>query len=223
MKDLNKNWLALSGDEEVVNWTHPSWYKFLSEVFFGLVMVAIGLYAIYLTHSGNIELSAQLLEWAQYGSYLFTFAGVLFILMTVVERYRMYYVVTTENIIKKTQVIANDPDYVPVNEIQMSRVRQENHGIDELLGYGHITLSTAATAGEESSILFVPEPYEFKRSIELAAKGVEPYKIRRVVDEDLTLKELNKMLGETEEDEEDDAGDGEDSSESNGTTEEPQN
>lgn len=168
MSSLDKDWIALGDDEEVLHWTHPSLFKFVGEIFFGFVMVLGGFYAIYLTHFGGIELTGQMLEYAKYGSYSAVLLGFAFAGITLVKYFKQFYVITTERLVSKTQIVNNNPDYIPLDKIQMTRIRQQNFGMDEYLGYGHIFISTAATAGEESHLPYVPKPYEFKKGLEEA-------------------------------------------------------
>lgn len=170
MASLERSWLALGDDEEVLHWTHPSLFKFTGEIVFGFIMMIAGFYAIYLTHFGGIDLTGEMLKYAQYGSYTAVLLGFLFICITILEYFKQFYVITNERLISKTKIVNKNPDYIPLNKIQMTRIRQEKFGLEEFLGYGDIFISTAATAGEESSLMFVPKPYEFKKVLE---KGEE--------------------------------------------------
>lgn len=205
---LNKEWLALGDDEDVLYWEHPSLFKFGKDIIFSFVMVIIGFYAIYMTHFGGIELTDQMLQYAQYGSYLAVLMGFTFAGITLVKYFRQFYVVTSERLISKTQIINNNPDYIPLNKVQMTRIRQQNLGMDEVLGYGHVFISTAATATEESSLFYVPKPYNFKKAIEQGGEySGEPEKFRELIETgeieqqgETTEQETNNKTTEDSED-----------------------
>jgi uncharacterized membrane protein YdbT with pleckstrin-like domain len=140
----------------------------VGEIFFGFVLLIGSFYAIYVTHFGGIELSGEMLKYAKYGSYSGVLLSFTFISITMVKYFKQFYVITNQRLVSKTNMINNNPDYVPLDMIQMTRIRQENLGLDEFLGYGHIFVSTAATSEEEVNLDYVPKPYEFKKGLEEA-------------------------------------------------------
>lgn len=167
MSDLNKPWLALNDDEHVVTYTHPSWWKFLWAILFGVAMILMGFYGLYEVFFGEM-FGSSMIEWIEYGSYTLILLGVVFILIEIFKRSRMYYVVTNERVLSKVSVINVNPDYLPIEAIQEKNVRQSTLKLETALGFGHIFFATAATAGKEMRLSHVPRPYEFIVAVEEA-------------------------------------------------------
>lgn len=164
------SWLSLAEDEEEVVWTHPSAFMYAKSLIASGVLLIAGLYlaTVGLFSEPFFGPEYQSMYWvATISLILIGFGTIIF---DALKYYSTFYVVTTEKVIVKTKIINKDPQYTYLNTIQSSSALQENFGLDQLLGYGKIKLSTAGEEGYGKILPFVPAPNQFNSHINTQRK-----------------------------------------------------
>ncbi len=204
-------WLSLDPDEEVV-WTGaPRLRRIASNVatfaLWSLVGVAV---AFVVTTTLNLEL--PLPDLAVWG------AAVLWVLLQAVSPARAYlqtehtdYVLTSENVYRKTGVWSENVTRVGVDRIQNTQLKKDLFG--NAFDYGTILLSTAGGSGAELSIADLDDPDELRNELrtqmaragqqtprgpesdsEPGAEGVDPETFRTLVDEAERMRETAETI-----------------------------
>ncbi|MFB6196547.1 MAG: PH domain-containing protein [Haloplanus sp.] len=174
MSTTTPDWLSLDPDEELV-WTgSPRLRRIISNVVTFVVWSLAGFGAAFvLTSVVNVEL--PLPNRAVWG------VAVVWALLQAVGPVKAYlqtkhtdYLLTTENVYKKTGVWSENVTRVGVDKIQNTQLKKDVFG--NLFDYGTILLSTAGGGGVEMSIADLNNPAELRdelRTVMAQASGEE--------------------------------------------------
>jgi uncharacterized membrane protein YdbT with pleckstrin-like domain len=198
-------WLSLESGEEVV-WTGaPRLRRIVSTVATALFWSLAALAAAFvLTRVLNVELPVPgLAVWG---------AAVLWTLLQAVGPVRAYlrtthtdYVLTTDNLYKKTGVWSENVTRVAVGKIQNTQLRKDFFG--NVFDYGTILVSTAGGGGVELSIEDLDDPDELRDELRTGMAragdrgterrgpgGVAPETVQSLVDEARKMRETAENI-----------------------------
>ncbi|UPM42251.1 PH domain-containing protein [Halocatena salina] len=139
------SWVTLTEGEQLVWSGHPSLRSVGGTFVVGLILIAVGI-GVGILFEGVI----QLLSLVPIGLGLFT-AGVTYV------NYRsVQYVLTAEEVYKKTGIISRNVVNIRLDRIQNTSYTQSLP--ERFLGYGHIQIDTAGTGGSDLVLTNVPNP-----------------------------------------------------------------
>lgn len=139
------DWVELTADEEVVWTSHPSPYVLAGSAVFAVVLVVAG--------SAVLMLVPFPLAWAGLALVL---AGVLLVVAGYVRLRSVQYVLTTEEVYKKTGVLSRQVTNLRLDRIQNTGFEQT--ALQRLLSYGDVRVETAGTGGTDIVLRAVPDP-----------------------------------------------------------------
>lgn len=154
-------WLTLEPGEEVV-WTgHPRLRRILSTVAMAVVWSTVAVVAG-IVAPGYLGLELEpLFIWGAIGLWiLFQVAGVFRRYLVTIN---IEYVMTTENVYKKTGVFSETVTRVGLDKIQNLELSQDFFG--NLFDYGTIAISTAGSSGWQMTIDDLDDPDEFRHDL----------------------------------------------------------
>ncbi|MGM0591141.1 MAG: PH domain-containing protein [Halobacteriota archaeon] len=200
-------WLSLEPDEEIV-WTgHPRVRRIISSVAtFGLWSIAAFVAAFALTTTLNLPLPVpDPIVWG---------LAVLWALLQAVAPTKAYlrtkntdYVLTNQNIYKKTGVWSENVTRVGVDKIQNTQLKKDFFG--NTFDYGTVLISTAGGGGVELSVEDLDEPDEFRSQLRTmmarasdrkrseprsSLGGVAPESLQSLVDEARRMRETAESI-----------------------------
>lgn len=139
------SWVTLTEGERLVWNGHPSLRSVGGTFIIGFIFIAAGV-SVGILFEGII----RLLSLVPIGLGLFI-AGVTYI------NYRsVQYVLTTEEVYKKTGLISRNVVNIRLDRIQNTSYAQSLP--ERFLGYGHIQVDTAGTGGSDITLTSVPSP-----------------------------------------------------------------
>lgn len=182
LSEVERPWMSLTDDEEVLAWAHPSIFKYLSQIIYGLVVFFAGIGII------------AFVDIHPYVNYLGGFAilsGIFWIGYEIADYMTTWYIVTNDHVIKKTAILGTDPDKLPVYRIEKTSPHKPFDpfkGVwDRLLGYGEITIYTGATSDAEMFMGYVPDPDLFATVLDMSSNAARD-------DEEITLAQVKERL-----------------------------
>lgn len=139
------SWVTLTEGEQLVWSGHPSLRSVGGTFVIGLIVLAVGI-GVGILSEGII----QILSLVPIGLGLFI-VGVTYI------NYRsVQYILTAEEVYKKTGIISRSVVNIRLDRIQNTSYTQSFP--ERFLGYGHIQIDTAGTGGSDLTLADVPNP-----------------------------------------------------------------
>lgn len=139
------SWVTLTPDERVLWKSHPSIW-----LVSWLIIVSIGIIGVGVVGFLLLEDKLRLL------SIIPVAIGILFITRAYLSHWSVYYILTTEEVYKKTGVLSRSVMNIRLDRIQNTSFSQSF--IERLMKYGTIEIDTAGTGGTELVLYAVPNP-----------------------------------------------------------------
>lgn len=137
-------WVTLTAEEQLVWSDHPSLRSVWGSIVVGLIVIGLGIGGLFL---GGI---VQLIAIAPIG------IGLLMIGVTYFGNRSIQYVLTSEEVYKKTGIFSRNVVNIRLDRIQNTSYTQSLP--ERLLGFGSIQIDTAGTGGTDISLTDVPNP-----------------------------------------------------------------
>lgn len=195
MKDpSNKDWLHLSGDEQVVRWEHPSLIPSLPPIIGGILIAFAGLFAFVLMDLGPTMM--------QRAPLILVAVGLLMAGLEYLDRLCTHYVLTDNKVVKKWGIVRMDKDEVNYDDI--SSMNDNQSIIERVFSFGDIDIMSSGTSGVEMTLENVGSFTEYSR---LLTKFADENTVRAVMENAAAGKSDEDNAGNT-----DDGGDGSDDS-----------
>ncbi|WP_254536331.1 PH domain-containing protein [Halomarina litorea] len=141
------DWVTLTDGEEVVWSGQPSIYPILSSLVAGF-LVALGGFVLYILLPQDLAF-----RWVVY---LLVPLGVLLMGVAYVRHTATRYVVTTNEVYKKTGLFSRDVTSLRLDRVQNTSFSQSLG--QRLLSYGDVNVDTAGTGGTEITFESVANP-----------------------------------------------------------------
>lgn len=141
------DWVTLTDDEEVVWIGRPSLHRIAPRIVGGAVLVLVGLL-----------LNAFLPQDLPFrgAAYLPVPLGMLVVAVAYVRHQSVRYVITTNEVYKKTGLISREVTTLRLDRVQNTTFTQSL--FERFLSYGDLYIETAGTAGTEMVFEAVPDP-----------------------------------------------------------------
>ncbi len=156
------DWVTITDDEEIVWQGKPSPMPYIASLTGEIILVGVG---FLVWTAGGITLFGLSLDpgvtvlslsfWTLVGLVLIAWGG-LGIIRTGLTWWSKHYVVTTDEVYKKTGIVARSVKNTRLSEIQNTKFSQSILG--RLGSYGTVDIYTAGTAGREIGLEHVSDP-----------------------------------------------------------------
>lgn len=169
-------WVQLTAGEDVL-WTgRPSLWPVTPPILLGLGLGLLGVLLPVLAISPLEVLPFELLpvetRSLQALWLVFVPIGLLIAGRAVLTRWRVQYVITSERVYKKVDLLARDTTQLRVDHIQNTIVTQSLAG--RLFSYGDLALATAGTSGTELVLADVTQVGRVTRLVADQLNGMDP-------------------------------------------------
>lgn len=205
--ETDTTWLSLDPGEEIVWRGTPRIFRIASDVarFVGWSLVAF-VVAFVITRVLNVPLPVpDLAVWG--GAVLWTLLQAVAPVKSYLETGNTDYVLTTENVYKKTGVWSENVTRVGVDKIQNTQLRKDFFG--NTFDYGTVLISTAGGGGAELAIADLDDPDALRTALRTqiaqvsqhprpdagaGASGVDPETLQTLVDEARKLREAAENI-----------------------------
>jgi uncharacterized membrane protein YdbT with pleckstrin-like domain len=143
------DWVTLTGDERVVWSGRPSLYPIVTSILVGVLIAVFGL-ALYWALPNDLQY-----RWL---AYLLVPGGLLVTGIAYVRHRSTYFVVTNNEVYKKTGIFSREVTSLRVDRIQNTTFTQSLG--QRLLSYGDVHIDTAGSGGTEIVFESVEDPQE---------------------------------------------------------------
>lgn len=139
------SWVTLTADEQLIWSDHPSLRSAWGTVITGLIVIGLGL--------GGIILSSDVLRIISIAP---VGIGFVMIAITYFRHQSIQYVLTSEEVYKKTGILSRNVINIRLDRIQNTSYSQSLP--ERFLSYGSIRVDTAGTGGTDLTLVNVPNP-----------------------------------------------------------------
>lgn len=143
----NAGWISLGETESVENWSHPSIFLYLPGIIVGVTIFLVGVF-IPLMFNISLTLSAAVIL----ATLIF---GFLISLVQYIRYITVFYVFTDSRIIKKVGILDHSVTKVSYDSIEDLSKELPIEG--RILGYGHLSVTTATPEQDDISMRFLPK------------------------------------------------------------------
>jgi uncharacterized membrane protein YdbT with pleckstrin-like domain len=155
------SWVTLTSDERIIWKGHPSiwlvsWMITISVGIIGLGVIAFLLFENILRLLAIIPIAI----------------GIVFIVRAYLSHWSVYYILTTEEVYKKTGLLSRSVINIRLDRIQNTSFTQSF--IERLMKYGTIEIDTAGTGGTELVLYAVPKPEEVNGQLTEQLDAIKP-------------------------------------------------
>lgn len=163
-------WVTLTEGEEVIWANHPSILPYILALVGEIVLVLLGLIILVAGGIGallglslNVQVPVLAISLSTAIALILILLGVAGIASSLVTRWSTRYVVTTDELYKKTGIISRTVQNTRIGQVQNTSFNQSWLG--RLASYGDVFISTAGTGGTEITFRHAPAPAEVVETI----------------------------------------------------------
>lgn len=146
------DWLHLTDDETILWKGHPSLYLSAPSIFLGCLLVVGGLGSMAWIPRGS------LFWWI---GPILGIGGIALLGFTYLRWRSQWYVLTTEEVYKKSGLISTDVVQIRLDRIQNTTFSQSF--LDKLLAHGDVTIYTSGSSTIDLTLKDIPQPQTVNR------------------------------------------------------------
>lgn len=164
------NWVTLTEGEEVLWDEHPSLLPYLVGLIGEIVLIFLGLFILIAGGLGgllglslDLEVPVVAISISTAIALVLILFGLLGLTRTLLTWWSTRYVVTTDELYKKTGVISRSVQNTRMEEVQNTSFDQSWFG--RLASHGDVHIATAGTGGTEITYRHAPGPAEVVETI----------------------------------------------------------
>jgi uncharacterized membrane protein YdbT with pleckstrin-like domain len=155
------SWVTLTSDERVIWKGHPSIW-----LIGWLIILSLGITGLGIVGFVLLDDILQLLSLIPIA------IGVLFFIRAYLSHWSVYYILTTDEVYKKTGLLSRSVINIRLDRIQNTSFTQSF--IERLMKYGTIEIDTAGTGGTELVLYAVPKPEEVNGRLTEQLDAIKP-------------------------------------------------